>query len=113
MTTTLITRGLAFVLVGLALAACSNVKPEPNRGTFGPAACDQSTRQAVGDSAVLAVYFDKDGKEVGTTAESLHGTVNNTMCPAPELEGGAGCPAGKCPIFVPRMGTSYCGPCLH
>ena len=81
-----------------------------NRGTFTPEACAESERVATPDS-VLALYFDKDGKVVGTQAENMAGTMNDRMCPLnPPPGGGSLCPGTYCPIFIPSLGMTFCKP---
>ena len=122
------TRGIEMLFVALlsiGAVACGEKEPpisEPpavpeapagaadNRGIFGAESCDSSTRVMVPANAVLALYFDKDGQPIGTTAEELTGTSNNTMCPLEEKGGPAGCPSGRCQITLPT-GKTYCAPC--
>jgi hypothetical protein len=80
-----------------------------NRGTFGTVACGPTERKAVPGTAVLAVYYDENGAELGSDAELLTGTENNTMCPAAKLTIPGGCPNGTCPYN--GGGNKYCGPC--
>jgi hypothetical protein len=103
MATRLTQHALRAVVLALLLAGCEG------RGQFGPDACDKNERAAVGGTAVLAIYFDKNGKEVGTDGEALHGTKKNTMCPAPPPPGPGPCGPGKCAVVV--YGKSYCVPC--
>jgi hypothetical protein len=118
MTATLMVRGLAFSLFGLALMGCQKcpvcsetpgTPPPESRGTFGAGSCDSSTRVGVPGNAVMAVYYDSSGQIAGTNAEELDGTTSNKMCPLPEFEGPGACPAGYCPI--PIAGKTYCRKC--
>ena len=60
-------------------------------------------------NAAVALYFDSDGHVLGTNAESLMGTEDKMMCPAPEATGPAACPAGTCPVVI--LGKTYCRRC--
>jgi hypothetical protein len=98
-------RSSTFVLLGLCLAAAGC----ENRGTWGSKACPSADRVDVGQQAVLAVYYDKDGNQVGTAGESLPYTENNRMCPALEKEPGPGpCAPGACAVTIPGTGKTYC-----
>jgi|SoiMethySBSTD1v2_1073268.scaffolds.fasta_scaffold535496_2 hypothetical protein len=104
MTTRLLKRGLGLLLLGLFLTGCES------RGQFGQDACSNNERTPVGGTAVLAVYYDQNGVEVGTDGEALKGTTDNTMCPAPPPPGPGPCPTGKCPVTI-SSGKTYCIPC--
>jgi hypothetical protein len=114
--TTLIARGLTFLMIGLVLLGCPKCPAPPapppaseSRGTFGAGSCDSSARVGVPANAVIAVYYDSSGQIAGTNAEELNGTTSNKMCPLPEQLNPGACTGGLCPI--PIGAKTYCRPC--
>jgi len=79
-----------------------------SRGAIEIASCETGLTD-VDSQAVVALYFDKHGKVVGTNAEDLSGTSDNKMCPTPSPSVPGLCQSGYCSQLL--SGRKVCMPC--
>ena len=103
-------RLMAVLAIGLVgVSACDN------RGIFTPSACSTGdspdSRISIPSGAVASIYVDSQGNPLGPSAEDLHGTINNKMCPTPPA-GGPGLCSPKPPWCTVKFnGVNYCVRC--
>jgi hypothetical protein len=103
MVTKVVVRGtwlVGFCLL-LSLAGCAET-----RGKFGSGAC--ATKVPVNANAVVAVYYDKLGNQVGTRIEDLYDTSDKKMCEdyVPQQPGACG---SYCTVVI--NGQAHCYKC--
>ncbi len=119
MANTLMARGVTVLVIGLLVAGCKNQgqgqqetqASVENRGIFSAESCSSGERIALDSNAAYALYFDRDGNQVGpdNVAEDLLGTSDIKMCPTPSAADPSACAPGYCPRVI--SGKTYCLRC--
>ena len=108
MATESIGRVSAFLFIALVGLFSVSAAAE-TRGKFGDDSCRANSQERIDvpAGAAYAIYYDKDGVDLGAPAEILKGTSKKRMCAAPlKSPDDAGCVSPKCPKKI--SGTWYC-----